>query len=369
MKGENFMNSIVTQAVRRIREDMPSNPNINQVKLIYTGGNTYQLFFTTKGCRYACTVCNYNAGKGHVLNEEVMCEELRVIIENFPGNARVLVLEAAGSFLDESEISRKVRNEIMSKVAQIRTLDLVVIETHYTTVTKETLKEIAKIFEGSSISVELEFGVESVDTDVLEVYNKDINKEKLLEIIWEAEEHGIACELNFMLGAPVLTTEEQIQDVLNSIEWVMQNCPEDTTCVLFPINIKRHSLLFDLWKSGQYEPISHWEFVEMLSRIPEEYLERILIAWWGNRFNVYDGPNAIIYPSSCDECHDELQRFYEAFYTGDKEEKRELLKKMRKATCRCKEEFFNRLKNERRDGRSIRKRWNSVVERIKEKKI
>lgn len=367
MKGENFMNSIVTQAVRRIREDMPSNPNINQVKLIYTGGKTYQLFFSTKGCRYACTVCNYNAGKNYVLNEEVMFEELRDIIGDFPENARVLVLEAAGSFLDESEIPKKIRNEILNMVAQIRTLDVVVIETHYTTVSQEVLEDIKKIFGNSSISVELEFGVESVNPDVLEVYNKNINIKKLLETIWKAKEYGIACELNFMLGAPVLTPEEQIQDVLNSVEWVMKNCPDDTTCVLFPINIKRYSLPYDLWKNRLYEPVSHWEFIEMLSRISEEDLDRILIAWWGNRFNIYDGPNAIIYPSSCDECHDELQRFYGAFYTADKEVKKRLLEKMRNWTCGCKEEFFMKLKNERGDGRSIKERWNDIIEWLKNK--
>lgn len=359
------MNQVVTRAVRRIRENMPSNSQVNEVTLIYTGGGTYQLFFATNGCRYACTVCSYGMGKGHVFDKEKMLEELEGIIANFPANAKVLVLETSGSFLDEKEIDQETRNEILKMVAQIRTLDAVVIETHYKTVSNRAFEEITDIFRETSISLELEFGVESLNPDVLRVYNKDIDKEKLLETIEKAHEYGIACELNFMLGAPTLTPEEQIQDVLKSIGWVMENCPEDTLCVLFPINIKRHSLLYELWKNGRYEPISHWEFIELLSRIPKEYLGRILIAWWGNRFNIYDGPNAIIYPSSCDKCQDELQRFYEAFYTADKEAKKELLKEISEFKCKCKEEFFERLKNERGDGKSIEERWNDEVEWLK----
>ena len=165
-------------------------------------------------------------------------------------------------------------------------------------------------------------------------------------VIWEADAYGIACELNLLTGAPLLTPKEQIQDILSSISWVIENCPLSTSCVLFPINIKKDTLIWELWKNGKYSLIYHWEFITMLAKIPKEYLDRVFIAWWGNRSNYYDGEEAIIHPYSCDSCYTIVQKFYEDFYVADKERKIQLLEEIMTVQCDCRNRFSQQLENE-----------------------
>lgn len=355
------MDKILTQAIWRIRKRIKPTAQ-TPVTLIYTSGNTYQLYFSTIGCKFACIMCNY--GFCDVFSREEIEEKLDKIIENFPQNARVIVLEASGSFLDEREISKDLRRSIFEKIATVKQLKSVIIETHYSTVTTEIMQEIKELFFGTNIQIEFEFGVESTNEDVLRIYNKNMNLQELNRVIWEADSYGISCELNFLTGAPLLTAREQIQDTLSSISWVMENCPPSTMCVLFPINIKKDTLIWKLWKNGKYNLIYHWEFITMLAKIPEEYLDRIFIAWWGNRSNYYDGKEAIKHPYSCDDCHDYVQKFYEDFYVADKEGKIQLLKEIMIIKCKCRNEFLELLKSEK-SSCTIAERFNRFKEWVK----
>ena len=362
MRGEENMDKVLTQAVCRIRKRI--NPAAHRpVELIHTSGKTYQLYFPTIGCKFACTMCNY--GFGDVFPQEEVEEALEKIINDFPYQARVIVLEASGSFLDEREISPKLRRSIFEKIATVKQLEAVIIETHYLTVTTEVMQEIKEVFSNLDIQIEFEFGVESTNADVLKIYNKDIDFEKLKHVILDAEQYGITCELNLLMGAPLLTVKEQIQDTLSSILWVIENCPPSTICVLFPINIKRDTLIWDLWKNKKYSLIYHWEFITLLAKIPKESLDRVFIAWWGNRPNYYDGEEAIIYPYSCDSCHAIVQKFYEAFYMADKERKMRLLEEIMTVKCDCKNRFLTLLESEE-NSYSIAERFEKLRAWLKE---
>ena len=339
------MDRDITKKIWQLRNEEKVESYPHPVNLIYTGGRTYQLYFATVGCSRACTMCYY--GVCREFDEEKARIELQEM--EFPEKMEILVLEASGSLLDEREISKKLRNEIFHRIAEIKTLKYIIIETHYTTVTEEALKEISKAFEGYPVEIEFEFGIESVNQEVLKFYNKDINLQELIQVVKQAKKYNIRCEFNLLLGAPELSVKEQIEDILNSVKWMLENCPEETMAVLFPINIKKFTLLWELYKKGRYAPVYHWAFIEVLDNIPVESLDRISIAWWGNRFNVYDGEEKIIYPYSCDKCHDELQNFYANFYAEKNAIKRkELLKNIKKIHCECRREFLEQFSRKER---------------------
>lgn len=352
------MDKIITERIWKLRQRSKLKQFHPSVNLIWTGGNTYQLYFATIGCNRACSMCDY--GFCDFFDEKEAEKELEEL--QFPENTKYVVLEASGSFLDEREVSKNLRRKIYKKISSCKCISNVIIETHYTTITDEVLEEIDSMLNNKQ--VEFEFGVESVNPDVLLLYNKDINFDALLTVIYKAYEHGIYCELNFITGAPMLSEKEQIQDTLNSVKWTVKNCPKETTCVLFPINVKTFTLLGDLYRIGKYIPINHWEFVEVLDRIEVEYLDRISISWWGNRENVFDGKQRIVYPYSCDECHDELQAFYEKFYVERSGYKRkELLKKIKEIHCKCREEFLKNMENDE-DLPTIKKRFETMKQWI-----
>lgn len=89
--------------------------------------------------------------------------------------------------------------------------------------------------------------------------------------------------------------------------------PIGTHAVLFPINIKENTMLKHWQDIGVYDQISSWEFIELLHKIPEEYLDRFTIAWWGNRENAFT-KGIIQYPTTCEKCRERLMKFYVDFY-------------------------------------------------------
>lgn len=363
IKGGKSMDDILTQAVWKMRsyDNNLAGQNIN-VTLIPTGGGSYQIYFPSKGCRYACTMCNY--GFEHPVREEKIMEDLEKLCNNLPNDISNLILESSGSFLDEKELPRHLQVSIMKMVAKTD-IPRVEPETHYTTITRERVKEIKTIFSHKPVSFEL--GLESTQPEVFNIYNKFIDLDELLKTIWMCDEMGIEVSLNVVMGAPLLTISEQIRDTLETVNWIENNCPRSTSIVLFPINIKDYTLVRYWYDKGRYEIVSDWQFIEMLAKIPMKLLGRVYISWYGNRCNEFHGEEAIIKPYHCFECEDELKAFYRSFVEckGDATEKAKLLKKISSYNCKCREEYETKKKGQKKINKSYTERLEEEKRRLK----
>lgn len=312
------MDKILTQAVwkMRMQDDFKAGREVN-AQLINTKGATYQLYVPSKGCKYACTMCNY--GFNHPIRKEEILKDVDEICNNLPEDMNTIILESSGSFLDTYELPTDLQDKIIRRVARTN-VNLIQIETHYETLTEERVKKIKQLVFPKEFSFEL--GLESTQVDIVKVYNKHMDITQLLETIWMCENNGSSVSLNLMVGAPLLTIEEQIQNVVASIHWIIENCPKSTAIVLFPLNIKDYTLVKHMYNQGRYEIIYDWEFIEVLKQIPEKELHRTFISWWGNRCNEFHGEKAIIKPFHCDECHEQLNLFYNHFVESGTDGKR-----------------------------------------------
>ena len=302
------MNEYLTREIWKMRKNIKTEVGTPVVSLVRVENKTYQLLFMSCGCENACTFCNY--GFDYTLTLEMVKPELQKIrLEDF--DIVELELEANGSFLSEREIPYDLFLEILHFVSH-RNIPVITMETHYTTITEKKLQDIRRIL-GEEQEIQFEMGFESADEDVRAIYNKDIDTEKYLEVTRLCEKYKIGLQINVLLGAPFLTREEQIQDCLNSLEFIYGKMPKGTIAVLFPINIKKNTMLKHWQDIGVYDQISSWEFVELLHRIPEEYLDKFTIAWWGNRENTFT-KGIMQFPKTCDKCRERLMKFYVDFY-------------------------------------------------------
>lgn len=355
------MDKILTKAVWKMRseDDCQQGKEVN-VSLIPTGGGSYQLYVPSKGCRYACIMCNY--GFNHPIREKEILRDLDAICNELPDNMKIIILESSGSFLDEAELSTDLQEKIMERVNNTP-LPTVQIETHYKTITREKIEKIKTIFPQKKIVFEL--GLESTNSDVLNIYNKSINLEELLKTIWMCDKNGIEISLNLLVGAPLLTVKEQIQDAVDSVNWILDNCPKSTSIVLFPLNIKDYTLVKHMYNNGRYSIVYDWEFIEVLTRIPQESLDRIYISWWGNRCNEFHGEVAVIKPYHCDDCQNELNTFYKKFVESIGEiQKAELIKKFSSHSCQCKEEWIRLKESQKAPKLSYAERLEEEKERL-----
>lgn len=356
------MDKVLTKAVNimRSKDDCKVGQDVNAI-IIETGGDIYQIYIPSKGCKYACIMCNY--GFNHPIREKEILKALDVICYRLNPSAQTIILEASGSFLDDREIPRELQEKIISRVAKTN-VPRVQIETHYKTITEERLVSIKRILEGKEVGVEL--GLESTNPEVIQIYNKDIDLQGLLDTIWLCDRHGIEVSLNVMLGAPLLTIQERMEDTINSVNWILQKCPKSTTIVLFPLNIKKYTLIRYLYEMGRYEAVYDWEFIEVLSKLPKEALSRIYISWWGNRCNEFHGEEAIIKPIHCDDCHDKLMKFYNSFVKSETSaDKARLISDISTICCKCKDEFEMRRNRQGKGEKSYPKRLEKEKNRLR----
>lgn len=327
------MNEYLTREIWKMRKNLKTEYGTPTVSLVRLENKTYQLLFMSCGCEKACTFCNY--GFDYNLTLEMVKPELEKIhLEEF--DIVQLELEASGSFLSEREIPYDLFLEVLHFVSH-KNIPIIMMETHYDTITERKIQDIRRIL-GEEQEIYFELGFESVNEDVRSIYNKDIDIEKYLEVARLCERYGIGLQINVLLGAPFLTREEQIQDCLDSLKFIYEKMPKGTEAVLFPINIKNYTMLKHWQDIGVYDQISSWEFVELLHKIPEEYLDKLTIAWWGNRENTFT-KGIIQYPRACEKCRERLMNFYSNFYCNwNPSYRKQIIEKMWASKCECDKE-------------------------------
>ena len=324
------MNEYLTREIWKMRKNIKTRPGTPVVSLLHVENKTYQLLFMSCGCENACTFCNY--GFDYNLTRELVMPELKKIqLEEY--DIGVLELEANGSFLSEREIPYDLFVEILRFVAN-KNIPAISMETQYKTITEKKLQDIRRIL-GEDQQINFELGFESSSEDVRAIYNKDIDNSEFLEVADLCHKYEIGLEVNVLLGAPFLTYEEQIKDCLDTLKFIFEEMPEGTIAVLFPINIKENTMLKHWQDIGVYDQISSWEFVELLHRIPEEYLDKLTIAWWGERENAFT-KGIMQTPKTCKNCNKQLMDFYKKFYCNwNPIIRKQMIEKMWKSRCSC----------------------------------
>lgn len=270
------MNEYLTREIWKMRKNIKTRPGTPVVSLLHVENKTYQLLFMSCGCENACTFC-------------------------FVANKNIPAIS---------------------------------METHYKTITEKKLQDIRRIL-GEDQQINFELGFESSSEDVRAIYNKDIDNSEFLEVADLCHKYEIGLEVNVLLGAPFLTYEEQIKDCLDTLKFIFEEMPEGSIAVLFPINIKENTMLKHWQDIGIYDQISSWEFVELLHRIPEEYLDKLTIAWWGERENAFT-KGIMQTPKTCKNCNKRLMDFYKKFYCNwNPIIRKQMIEKMWKSRCSC----------------------------------
>lgn len=247
-------------------------------------------------------------------------EIMQEIFSNLKEQPKVLLLNSLGSILDELEIPKASIITLLDEIAKID-INVIIFETHYTSINKDILELIKKKLPNKQLIIEL--GFESSNQEYRKKYlNKIIDSDKFIEKVNLIKSFEFDVETNIIFGMPFLSREDQIKDTVQSILWCFQNNIDKVN--LFPMNIKPYTLLYKLYETGEYSPVRHKDFIEVLKRIPKEYINKIYLCWYGNRQLYYDSKPTIL-PICNKEDYDKLMRFYKDFNLHKDEEYRENL--------------------------------------------
>lgn len=307
------------------------------------GDNAFlHICFSSIGCQFRkagyCTVCDYGGDRN--LTQEEAVDGLRRALAEHPVPVLEILLGTYGSILDECEFPHEVLRAVL-KVIHASSIPTVILETHYTTVTDETLARVAQCLPNREVMIEL--GLESSNPEVLEhSLGKYMDLDALTKAARRIQRYGMHPMMNIFLGAPFLSPEEQLRDARSALEWAVE-CGAERV-VIFPANIKPNTLLWRLWKDGIYSRISHWMLIELLSGLDDALLERVDLSWYGDRQDAGRHTYAVP-PSCCQQCGPELMEFYRQFMAERSAECRRALlgQLVSRATCGCRREFLDKI--------------------------
>ena len=138
---------------------------------------------------------------------------------------------------------------LLDEIAKID-INVIIFETHYTSVNKDILELIKKKLPNKQFIIEL--GFESSNQEYRKKYlNKIIDNDKFIEKVNLIKSFGFEVETNIIFGMPFLSSEDQIKDTIQSILWCFQNNID--TVNLFPMNIKPYTLLYKFYKTDKYK--------------------------------------------------------------------------------------------------------------------
>ncbi len=287
-------------------------------------GKVLQICFYSIGCRFSkngnCIMCDYGKPRKENLTPNEIKEIIQEIFSNFKEQPKVLLLNSLGSILDELEIPKASIITLLDEIAKID-INVIIFETHYTSINKDILELIKRKLPNKQLIIEL--GFESSNQEYRKKYlNKIIDNDKFIEKVNLIKSFEFDVETNIIFGIPFLSSEDQIKDTVQSILWCFQNNIDKVN--LFPINIKPYTLLYKLYETGEYSPVRHKDFIEVLKRIPQEYVNKIYLCWYGNRQLYYDSKSTIL-PICNQGDYDKLMRFYKDFNLHKDAEYRENL--------------------------------------------
>ena len=304
----------------------------------------------SNGCRYghkgSCVMCNYGLGTPISYAD---IQNLFKIVKDKGNSVDSILIGTYGSIFDTNEVSEEIFDYILDNLLYID-IETIIFETHYCTINDEILDKISRKLYKKNIVIEL--GLESANETIREnCLNKYINTEQFLDKIKIIHRHNMCVTVNVFLGAPFLSLNEQIDDSLITIKWAFDHNIDDV--VIFPANIRKHTLLSYLYEHNKYAPISGWALVEVINRVPNKYQERISLSWYGDWGKNED----IIFPKSCEKCEQKLIAFFNEYLKikkGDKRRKfiENFLNEIN--LCDCYSDFINEINKKNNCSKNFR---------------
>ena len=333
----------------------PHNPKSNYIDYYYSG-SYLEIDFPNIRCSYdkngCCTMCNYGTGNP-ITDMNIITEQLLSILERYKGKTSVLLIGTNGSVLDTKNFQFDILSESL-KIISTFPYNIVIFETHFSTITRTVLQLLKKLLTNKKIFIEA--GLESSNSIIqnycyAKILPLDFVKKKIALI----HESGMHVYINVILGAPFLSVKEQKQDCLDTVRWIIKhNC----YAVLFPLNIKPFTTIEYMYQKKMYTPVFLWMLFDVLKSFSADELEYIDVTWYGNRLDEYVEDNCkTIFPKTCDNCCGILQTLFDQYNDLQNGSHRfrllDFFLKENK-TCKCYEAYLNALSTSN-DARDIEK--------------
>ncbi|HLF06384.1 MAG TPA: archaeosine biosynthesis radical SAM protein RaSEA [Thermoplasmata archaeon] len=252
----------------------------------------------TRGCAWdlagGCTMCSYtnqsHRGKFDQADLEAQVDRLAA---NYQGE-KVVKIYTSGSFLDEREVPKAVRDIVLAKVGAAKKL---IVEARADVTPEHVLEDLA----AQAPQTEIALGLESASQTILdESVNKGGRVEDFVDAAKRIHARGLRVKAYVMLKPPFLSERMALADAASTLEFA---APHSDTLSLNPVNIHKGSLVERLFYRGEYRPPWIWSVWEAISGRPKGKLTICSTVAFGKRRGAHN----------CGKCDGELTKALKEF--------------------------------------------------------
>jgi archaeosine synthase beta-subunit len=207
----------------------------------------------------------------------------------------VLCLYTPGSFLDEHELDRQVRNEILSLISRKESIRRVVLESLPQFITLPRIREVKEVL--SNKEIEIAVGLDSSNDDIRRIcIDKSFTNtifEKACNLLRKNEIFFSAFAL---LKPPFLSEREAIDDTLHTARYAFERGVAAVS--IEPNSVQAHTFTWQLYRRRLYRPPWLWSIIEIIRSLPPGLEIRV------GGIVVYPRAEAVAY--NCERCSDEI---------------------------------------------------------------
>ncbi|MBI5680032.1 MAG: archaeosine biosynthesis radical SAM protein RaSEA [Methanobacterium sp.] len=282
MEIQDLMYDIRENAIKRMDKKSPADLSASwsSEDLLYSGkGNAVFVILPTPGCAHAlsesggCTMCSYIADSPlEKVSSSELIDIFKKLMERHDIQPKTAVkIFVSGSFLNEEELPKEARDEILKILNKNDNIEEVVVESRPEFVSENVLKDCCNLLQDKIFEVSI--GLES-GSDYIKKYkinkgflNKDF--EIAINIIKKMKNDYKITSKAYLFVKPVLTSEkEAIDDAVASAKYAEEvGVDRISFC---PATIHKGTLMELLWRRGSYKPPWIWSIIEIIKKVRSE---------------------------------------------------------------------------------------------------
>jgi len=224
--------------------------------------DTFVIIFRTQGCSWAlksgCSMCGYfNDSMWKKVSDDDLLSQFNTAMDSYSDQKFVKIF-TSGSFLDDKEITPRVRKEILNKLGN--TTSKISVESRPEYITDKILTDIKKNtdLKNFEIGIGLETANDSIRNDYLNkgfTFNDYKNATNILK------KHKMSMKTYVLIKPPFLTEKESIDDAIKTVDKIKKI----TETISFnPTNVQRKTFVNYLCQRKKYRPAWLFSVVEIL---------------------------------------------------------------------------------------------------------
>lgn len=224
--------------------------------------DTLVIIFRTRGCTWCyksgCSMCGYfNDSAWEKVSDSELLSQYNNAMEKHKDQKFVKIFNS-GSFLDDTEISKNVRDKILKDIND--KVEKVSFESRPEYVTEKNILEIKDILKDTII--EIGIGLETYNDGIREnIINKGFTFKDFKKAADLLKKHKIRLKTYVLIKPPFLTEKDSINDAINTVKKIK----DFTEVISFnPCNVQKNTVVEFLWKKNMYRPPYLFSVVEIL---------------------------------------------------------------------------------------------------------